>query len=83
MLAGYNLIQTPFIPFDEGDNAESFDKIIVSDDKEFEIAEITKEHKLSKNSHVTKTQDYTTTGEIFFLRISPFFEKVMILRDEI
>lgn len=59
--------------------AEYSDKIIVTENKEYEIGEITKEYKLSSKSMITKTQGYTTTGEMFFLRISPFFEKVMIL----
>lgn len=59
--------------------AEYSDIIIVADNKEYEISEITKERKLSRNSQIMKIQGYTTTGEMFFLRISPFFEKVMIL----
>ena len=61
--------------------AESFDSIIYSNGVEYEIQEITKEYKLNKNSHITKTQGITTTGEMFFLRTSDStnFEKVMIL----
>jgi len=63
--------------------AEYSDKIIVTENKEYEIGEITKEYKLSRKSMIVKTQGHTTTGEMFFLRISPFFEKVMILdRDD-
>lgn len=60
--------------------AESFDSVIVSNGVEYEFGEITKEYKLFKNSHITKTQGFTTTGEIFFLRVSDSgFEKIMLL----
>ena len=60
-------------------SADSFDKTIVAGDKEYEFGEITKEYKMSKKSSITKTQGYTTTGEMFFLRTSDSFEKIMIL----
>jgi len=58
------------------------EQVIISEEGiEYEIAEITKEYKLSKYSHITKTQGYTTTGEMFFLRVSEIsdFKHVMLL----
>jgi len=54
---------------------------ILSEGIEYEIAEISKEYKLSKYSHITRSQGYTTTGEMFFLRVSDIsdFEHVMLL----
>jgi len=45
---------------------------------EYEIAEITEVRKY-KLSSITKTQGYTTTGDMFFLFTSSDFEKVMFL----
>jgi len=61
--------------------AELFDSVIVSNGVEYEIGEITKEYYLSKSSHIAKTEGYTTTGEMFFLRTSDSsdFQKVMLL----
>jgi len=55
--------------------------VIFSEGIEYEIDETTKEYKLSKYSHITRSQGYTTTGEIFFLRVSDNsdFEYVMLL----
>jgi len=61
--------------------AESLDPVIVSNGVEYEIAEITKEYYLNKNSHIKKAEGFTTTGEMFFLRVSDIsdFQKVMLL----
>lgn len=55
------------------------EQVIFSEGKEYEIAETIKEYKISKYSSIIKSQGYTTTGEMFFLRVSPNFEKVMLL----
>jgi len=58
------------------------EQMIISEEGiEYEIAEITKEYYLNKNSHILKTEGFTTTGEMFFLRVSDVtnFEKVMLL----
>lgn len=55
------------------------EQVIFSEGKEYEIGEITKEYLMTKHSHIIKTEGYTTTGEMFFLRSSPTFEKVMLL----
>ncbi len=54
------------------------DKIIFSDGQEYEFGDITEERKYQMSS-ITKTQGYTTTGEMFFLFTSPSFEKIMLL----
>ena len=61
------------------------EQVIISEKGvEYEIAEITKEYYLSKHSHILKTEGFTTTGEMFFLRVSDVtnFEKVMLLDRE-
>lgn len=57
------------------------EQVIISEGVEYEIEEITKEYRLSKYSHILRTQGFTTTGEMFFLRVSDIsnFEKVMLL----
>jgi len=55
------------------------EQVIFSEGKEYEIAEITNEYKISRHSQILKTEGFTTTGEMFFLRVSPNFEKVMLL----
>lgn len=58
------------------------EQVIVSEKGvEYEIAEITKEYYLSKHSHILRTEGFTTTGEMFFLRVSNIsdFEHVMLL----
>jgi len=58
------------------------ERIIISEKGvEYEIGEITKEYRLYKYSHILKTEGFTTTGEMFFLRVSDVtnFEKVMLL----
>jgi len=55
------------------------EQVIFSEGKEYEIAEIAKEYKISRHSQILKTEGFTTTGEMFFLRVSPNFEKVMLL----
>jgi len=54
------------------------DQVIYSEGIEYEIGEITEVRKY-KLSPITKTQGYTTTGEMFFLFTSSDFEKVMFL----
>lgn len=58
------------------------EQVIVSEKGvEYEIAEITKEYYLSKHSHILRTEGYTTTGEMFLLRVSNItdFEYVILL----
>ena len=55
------------------------EQVIFSDGNEYEFGNILSEYTMSKNSQMLKTQGYTTTGELFFLRVSPTFEKVMLL----
>ena len=55
------------------------EQVIFSEGKEYEIGEVTKEYVMTKHSQIVKTEGYTATGEMFFLRVSPTFEKVMLL----
>jgi len=57
------------------------EQVILSQGVEYEIGKITKEYKLFRDSHITKSQGYTTTGEMFFLSVSDIsnFEHVMLL----
>lgn len=61
------------------------EQVIISEKGvEYEIGEITEEYYLSKYSHILRTEGFTTTGEMFFLRVSDVtdFEKVMLLDRE-
>jgi len=61
------------------------EQVIISEEGiEYEIAGITKEYRLSEYSHILRTEGFTTTGEMFFLRVSDVtnFEKVMLLDRE-
>jgi len=61
------------------------EQVIISEEGiEYEIAKITEAYHLSKYSHITKSQGFTTTGEMFFLRVSDVtdFQKVMLLDRE-
>lgn len=63
--------------------AESINKMIFSDFKEYEIAEIIEERSY-RLSPITKIQGFTTTGDMFFIFTNKFsdFEKVMLLDRE-
>lgn len=59
------------------------EQVIFSQGTEYEIGEITEERKYNM-SPITKTQGFTTTGDMFFIFTSEFsdFEKIMLLDRE-
>lgn len=55
------------------------EQVIFSEGKEYEIAEIIKEYTLNRHSQIFKTEGFTTTGDMFFLRVSSSFDHVRLL----
>ena len=61
-------------------HAELPDKLILSQGVEYDFDKITEERQF-RGSPITKTQGYTTSGDMFFYFAGNNFEKIMLLTD--